>query len=51
VTITIRSGVLLIVAMVEGSLRKQIDAGEHAKTASRALTIALEGLVVLDHRS
>jgi AcrR family transcriptional regulator len=43
--------VLLILAMVEGSLRKQIDAGEHAKTASRALTIALEGLVVPGHRS
>jgi AcrR family transcriptional regulator len=43
--------VLLILAMVEGSLRKQIDAGEHEKTASRALTIALEGLVEPGHRS
>ena len=43
--------VLLVLAMVEGSLRKQIDAGEHAKTASRALTIALQGLVGRDHRS
>lgn len=42
--------VLLVLAMVEGSLRKQIDAGEHAKTASRALTIALEGLAGQDYR-
>jgi AcrR family transcriptional regulator len=37
--------VLLVLAMVEASLRKQMDAGEHAKAADRALTIALEGLV------
>ena len=43
--------VLLVLAMVEGSIRKQNDAGENANAASRALTIALEGLAGPGHRS
>jgi AcrR family transcriptional regulator len=43
--------VLLVLAMVDGSIRKQNDAGEHANAASRALTIALEGLAGPGHRS
>jgi AcrR family transcriptional regulator len=42
--------VLLVLAMVEGSLRKQIDPGQHASTANRALTVALEGLAGQGYR-